>query len=400
MSRAPAFREQALADAFQAFNQLSEHLADSYHTLESRVADLSAQLDVARDQRLAELQEKERLAGRLSALLAALPAGVVVLDGQGRVQEANPAACVLLGEPLVGEAWGEVIARAFSPQPNDGTDLSLSNGRRVNIATCPLGQDPGQILLLNDVTETRQLQDRLNQHQRLAAMGEVAASLAHQIRTPLASALLYASHLRRPRLDDEQRCRFGERIVTRLAHLEQLVNDMLLYARGSTPGGEAFAIAGLLEELAQVLEPGLTQSGTRLECEDSTGGALLYGNREMLLSALLNLANNAIQAMPEGGHLRVHAAQADAATVTLSIKDDGPGIPPEQQSAIFEPFFTTRSDGTGLGLAVVAAIARAHNGDIALRSVPGEGSCFTLSLPLGETRIDSETDADSKGGQV
>lgn len=402
MSRAPAFREQALTDAFQAFNQLSEHLADSYQTLERRVADLDAQLNTARDERMAEWQEKERLASRQQALLAALPAGVVVLDAQGRVQEANPAACALLGEPLLGEHWGEIIARSFAPRPDDGADISLSNGRRVSLSTCPMGQEPGQILLLNDVTETRQLQDRLSQHQRLAAMGEVAASLAHQIRTPLSSALLYASHLKRPQLGDAERRRFGERIITRLAHLEHLVNDMLLYARGSTPSTEAFAVSGLFDELAQVLEPALNETQTRLDCQDLTTGATLYGNREMLLSALLNLANNAMQAMGEGGELRVQAAHAPAhrvngdatppreseaalehGVIELTIEDNGPGIPEDQQAAIFEPFFTTRSGGTGLGLAVVAAITHAHEGHIALHSRAGEGCRFTLTLPQG-----------------
>lgn len=405
MSHAPVLREQALTDAFQAFNQLSEHLADSYHTLEDRVADLSAQLNTVRDERMAELQEKERLAKRLETLLAALPAGVVVLDAQGQIQEANPVACTLLGGPLVGTSWSDVIARAFVPRADDGADISLGNGRRVSLSTCPLGQEPGQILLLNDVTETRQLQDRLNQHQRLAAMGEVAASLAHQIRTPLASALLYASHLKTPQLTATQRRRFGERIITRLAHLEHLVNDMLLYARGSTPDTETFAVAGLLDELEQVLEPALRESATRLERVDTTGGATLYGNREMLLSALLNLANNALQAMGEGGRLRIHAeleealndaSPAQSATLALHIEDNGPGIPDAQQGAIFDPFFTTRSSGTGLGLAVVAAITHAHEGRITLESRTDEGCRFTLHLPLGGVQ-DGRAGPDGRG---
>ena len=125
--------------------------------------------------RLKELTEKERLANRLELLLKVLPGGVVVLDGQGLIQEHNPTALDMLGEPLLEQSWSEVIQRAFMPRPDDGHDISLVDGRRVNISTCPLGEEPGQILLITDVSEMRQLQDRLSQQQRLAAMGETAA---------------------------------------------------------------------------------------------------------------------------------------------------------------------------------------------------------------------------------
>jgi len=184
---------EKLKDAFAIFNELSSQLTESYQQLETRVADLNEELQATRDERIRELTEKERLAGRLSLLLDVLPGGVVVLDGEGVIRENNPAAEALLGEPLLSIAWSEVISRAFAPRCDDGHEVSLVDGRRVNISTCPLGAEPGQILLITDVTEMRMLQDRLSQQQRLASMGETAASLAHQIRTPLSSAMLYAS---------------------------------------------------------------------------------------------------------------------------------------------------------------------------------------------------------------
>ena len=129
---------------------------------------------------------------RLKSLLQALPAGVVVLDGEGRVQECNPAAIDLLDEPLQGEIWRNVIARAFDPKSCSSQDAVTRKGRIVSISTCPLGPHiPGQIILLQDVTEKRQMQARIDQQQRLASMGQMAAQLAHQIRTPLSAALLY-----------------------------------------------------------------------------------------------------------------------------------------------------------------------------------------------------------------
>ncbi len=376
---------QGLEDAFRLFNQLSQQLTDSYQQLEGRVAELSAELAAARDARMRELTEKERLAARLEGLLQALPGGVVVLDGEGIVQECNPAAVDLLGEPLRHRAWSEIIARAFAPRSDDGHEISLADGRRVNLSTCPLGDEPGQIILITDVTEMRRLQDRLHHQQRLAAMGETAASLAHQIRTPLASALLYASNLKRQHMSDTDRLRIGERIFQRLRHLEQLVNNMLLYARGGgETGSECFTVADLFTELQQVLDAQVQGAGIEIVVENTVERPL-QGNHQMLLSALLNLCMNAIQAMGRGGRLTLRAfTEADG--VCLQVIDDGPGIPAEQQAAIFDPFFTTRQEGTGLGLAVVAAVVRNHDGRIELDSAPGQGCTFSLHLPWRNTQ--------------
>jgi two-component system sensor histidine kinase FlrB len=371
-------RTQELQDAFTAFSRLSENLTDSYQALEARVAELTAELGVARDERRVQRAEKEQLADRLQSLLQGLPGGVVVLDGDGKVQECNPAAVALLGEPLLGKAWREVIVRAFAPRGDDGHEISLRDGRRVSIATTPLGTAPGQILLLTDVTEPRRLQERLNHHKRLSAMGEMAASLAHQIRTPLASVLLYASHLGRANLEASERQRIGEKIQARMRHLEQLVNDMLLFARGGSVGGDVVTID-------ELLQPAYWQAGgdAGLQLENQLAGARLYGNREALLSALQNLVTNARQAGGSDCHVRLCARPVDGqAAVDLLVVDDGPGVPAEVQARLFEPFFTTRSQGTGLGLAVVRAVAEAHHGSAWFASATGVGSTFALRLPL------------------
>lgn len=374
-------QSRALEEAFNTFNQLSRQLTESYQLLESRVTDLNQELAAAHDERFRELTEKERLANRLALLLDVLPGGVVVLDGQGQVQEHNPAAGELLGEPLLQQPWSAVIARAFAPGPDDGTDVSLRDGRRVNISTCPLGAEPGQILLLMDVTEIRRMQDRLNQQQRLAAMGETAASLAHQIRTPIASALLYASQLKRQNLKDEDRLHAAEKIFSRLRHLEQVIDNMLMYARRGTVSEESFTAGDLFRDLHANIETSLRHSDIQFDAYDDSGGCVIQGNRQMLLSGLLNLAMNAIQVMSEGGRLTLHA-DSNAQSLVIRISDTGPGIAADKQEEIFSPFYTTRKDGTGLGLAVVEAITRNHKGRIELESQPGKGTTFILYLPV------------------
>ena len=377
---------QELQDAFGAFNQLSAQLTESYQQLEVRVAGLTSALETEQDERIKELTEKERVASRLASLLHALPGGVVVIDGEGKVQEHNSAAELLLGQPLLGLPWSAIIKRSFSPRSDDGHDISLVDGRKVNISTCPLGTEPGQILLITDVTEIRYLQDRMGQQQRLAAMGKMAASLAHQIRTPLSSALLYVSNLKRQVLSDEDRFVLTDKMTSRLRHLEQLIEDMLMYSREGTVGEEVFSSKTLLDELYQGIEPQLEQTQTRFVTKNNERDLLIHGNRQMILSALTNLTMNAMQAMKESTSSEISEIEVsltkEKENVCIFIKDNGPGIPKKLQEQIFDPFYTTRTQGTGLGLAVVQAVAKAHDGNVQLESNQGRGTVFKVTLPL------------------
>lgn len=369
----PSARE--LGDAFLAFNRMAEQLSGAYRELEGQVARLSEELAAARSERLRQLAEKERLANRLEQLLQALPGGVIVLDGTERVQEANPAARELLGDPLLGEPWAAVGERAFR---SGAEEPRLADGRALSLSSRSLEPEPGRIVLLTDVSETRRLQEAVSRHRRLSAMGEMAASLAHQIRTPLAAAALYLSHLARPRLADADRVRFATRTQERLRHLEQLVNDMLLFARGGVADHAPLALAELLAELAASLEPQLVAAGARLVLPEAADLPIL-GNRAALLGALQNLANNALQAGARS--LALTLAEADD-RVRLTLADDGAGMSEAVLERLFEPFFTTRPQGTGLGMAVVRAVVQAHRGEVTVESGPAAGTRVTLHLPL------------------
>lgn len=368
-----------LEHTFALFNQMSTQLGDSYSMLESRVAELKGQLALVSAQRMQELAEKERLAQRLQSLLDLLPGGVIVIDGQGVVREANPVARSLLGLPLVGMLWRQVIARNFAPREDDGHEISLKDGRRLSIATRSLNAEPGQLVLLTDLTETRRLQDQLSRHERLSALGRMVASLAHQIRTPLSAALLYASHLTEQVLPVEQQQRFAGRLKERLHELEHQVRDMLIFARGELPLPDRLSPKAVFEALRSAAETHVTDMQVRWQC-DSRGGELLC-NRDTLVGTMLNLIENAIQAGGREVGLKVHLYQRGD-VVRLCISDNGPGIDRATLLRLGEPFFTTKTTGTGLGLAVVKAVARAHQGDVQLRSRPGRGTCAIVTLPL------------------
>ncbi|NWB46054.1 PAS domain-containing protein [Pseudomonas gingeri] len=368
-----------LEQAFSLFNQMSTQLNDSYSLLEARVTELKGELAVVSAQRMAELAEKERLANRLQNLLDLLPGGIIVIDSQGIVSEANPAARELLGQPLVGELWRQVIARCFAPREDDGHEISLKDGRRLSISTRSLDAEPGQLVLLNDLTETRLLQDQLARHERLSSLGRMVASLAHQIRTPLSAALLYASHLTEQVLPVETQQRFAGRLKERLHELEHQVRDMLVFARGELPLTDRLTPNALMQALQAAAQTHVQGASVRWQC-DSHAGELLC-NRDTLVGALLNLIENAQQATVGEVRLKVHL-YARGATLRLCISDNGSGIDPSVLARLGEPFFTTKTTGTGLGLAVVKAVARAHQGDMQLHSRLGRGTCAMVCLPL------------------
>lgn len=374
-------RSQALADAFETFNQMSTQLEHSYRDLELRVAQLNIELAEVRSERVQQLAEKACLVDRLQILLETLPAGVLVLDGVERVRECNRVAVDQLGEPLIGEHWSVITTRAFCMQDSRGAEIALRDGRRVNIASRSLDSEPGRILVLQDVTDTHALQERLSRQQRLSAMGEMAASLAHQIRTPLSAALLYASHLGKEQLPTGDRARFAGRLADRLSHLERLINDMLTFARGGSGGAERFSVNELVNAFQQSIENQLQQSGARCWVQNAAPAMQLVGNKDALVSALGNLVTNSLQVIPQGAELDFNVQTTESGDIELRLRDNGPGIADGVRERIFDPFFTTRSGGTGLGLAVVQATLRAHHGDVQVVTPPGGGAEFVMHLP-------------------
>ncbi|EJO94054.1 PAS/PAC sensor signal transduction histidine kinase, partial [Ectopseudomonas mendocina DLHK] len=348
--------------------------------------ELKGQLALVSAQRMQELAEKERLAHRLQSLLDLLPGGVIVIDGQGVVREANPVARALLGQPLVGMLWRQVIARNFAPREDDGHEISMRDGRRLSIATRSLHGEPGQLVLLTDLTETRRLQDQLSRHERLSALGRMVASLAHQIRTPLSAALLYASHLNEQVLPAEQQQRFAGRLKERLHELENQVRDMLIFARGELPLPDRLSPVALFDALRAAAEVHVGGMAVRWQCDVREGELLC--NRDTLVGTVLNLIDNAIQAGGREARLKVHLYRRDN-QVRLCVSDNGPGMSRETLARLGEPFFTTKTTGTGLGLAVVKAVARAHQGQLLLQSRAGRGTCAIVSLPLLEAALHS-----------
>lgn len=374
--------KQQLEAAFETFNRVSAELDASYQILQARIAGLTEELAEARSQRLQELAEKERLANRLALLMEELPGGVIVVNKCGRIREANHAAIEFMGCALVSKKWQDVLlATVASERPLD-SELILNNGRRLSVNSQHMTDEDEQVILLTDMTRLHELQESVSRDQRLSALGEMAARLAHQIRTPLSSALLYMGHLNHTGMPVAQRSHVTEKVMSSLRHMENLVDTMLNFVRGVPPARDVIEIKQLAQELVDAIAPLVSEAGGVFHHHiDTAGQQGLLCDKDALISAVLNLVDNAIVVAVGDLVLRLGLAVRGKELV-ITVADNGIGIAPELCERIFDPFFTTRVKGTGLGLAVVAMTARSHGGNVSVNSKSGEGSVFELILPL------------------
>lgn len=356
----------------------------SYEQLQQQVARLSRELSESRHRHIQELREKERLANRLYHVLQTLPAAVIVVDDKDRIDQFNHVAELLFPEIRWGRLWSEVFSEEISIQTANN-EWRLKDGRCISVSQKSLSPDPGKILVVVDVSDSRDLQEQLNRQQRLAEMGEMAAQLAHQIRTPVASALLYSEHLGRHDLRHEQRQRFSERLKQSLRHTENQVRDLLSFARGSHFEPDTVNLSNIIGDVEDNMEPLVEGVRASLRIVDETdGNAFVKGNYDALSGAVSNLIENAVRHAGEQVNILLELTPVEDG-YCIRIEDDGKGIEAEIEDHIFNPFFTTSSDGTGLGLAVVQNVVLSHGGAIrmldkqALKNQQGAG--FVICIP-------------------
>jgi len=382
---ASAMNAEQLHSAFEVFNQHSTQLENSYRELRDRLESLTAELGEARSARVHELMQKERLSHRLALLLETLPGAILVIDGEGVIREQNSRALALFGEPLNGCAWADIVRREAGDGACEDGNIELKDGRWLSLSRQALQHEPGEILLLSDVTESRRMAELRQRSERLSAIGEMTAEFAHQVRTPLASAMLYMAQLKPA---DPGQEKVVQKITDRLNDLGRMANDMLSFASGGKRAEEIVDVTALLGDIRQTVVPQLADGstlelvidGSDMRCSEREQPPFRFAaNADALKGALINLIINADQASDGAARIQLGAWQDDE-SVYFTVTDDGPGIPGDALPRLFEAFFTTRPQGTGLGLAVVRAVARAHGGDVRVETLK-QGSRFTLHLP-------------------
>ncbi len=377
MTVTPANAE-ALRHAFETFNRHTDRLEETYRELREKVESLTRQLASAQSARLKELVKKEQLSRRLADLLESLPGGIIVLDRRGIVRESNSEAVALFSKPLIGCSWATIVHREVRGAGGQDGNLQLHDGRWLSLSRRPLSAGDGDVLLLADITESRHVSALREREERLSCIGEMTARFAHQVRTPLTAAMLYAEQLEVP---SEKQAEIARRVSARLADIGRMVNDMLGFAAGTRHADDIVSIARLFECVRRAIEPQL-RPRTSLTMSIHEKNLHIAANPDAMKGALLNLITNAEQACHEKATISVTAI-SEADNVLIRVSDNGSGVPDDIRTRIFDPFFTTRPQGTGLGLAVVEAVVAAHYGKVSVASTDA-GTTFTIILPALE----------------
>nr|WP_241664400.1 ATP-binding protein [Ningiella ruwaisensis] len=392
--------------SFNAHEGLHQQGKTVSYTMAPSIRDVYAQRTALDKANNPSTEDSSHNPNRFSHLVSIMPAGVVVLDHRGIITLANQQASSLLDEPLEGELWRDVIHRAFTPKADDGHEVSMRNGKRVKIDISPLTEEKGQLIVITDLTETRQLQSRMSHMQRLSSLGKMVASLAHQVRTPLSSAMLYAENIKSVQPNDSMSSRFSEKLILRLKDLEAQVNDMLLFAKsGDNQIVKSMTSSDVINASVHNLEAQFAQANTKLSVTNKAKNAPLLCNITALSGAIGNLLGNALQAISTNqattdtldsarknsnkgsqAHVELTASEVSFENkpfINFEVKDSGPGISEEELQRIFEPFYTTKSQGTGLGLAVVKTVAQSHKGFVKCQNRSDQqGAQFSIYVPV------------------
>lgn len=244
----------------------------------------------------------------------------------------------------------------------------------------------GTLLILEDLEEARQQEERLHKAESLAVLGELAASIAHEIRNPLTVVMGAASLLPERLTDKSFLTTFSQVALKELCRVNQTVESLLNFARFAHPRAAPLNVAAAVRRAAAVIEGYASLNNVKVEVRCQEPLPLVQGDMDHLVQAFLNLMLNAVQAMQGGGTLSIHVARDQSKHVQVSIKDTGPGIPKDVEDKVFNIFFTTKKDGTGLGLPLVQRIIDEQGGLISFKTQEGAGTTFTVDLPAMETK--------------
>lgn len=380
--------KQLPADFFEleadSISQAECALREGYKELTGHVVKLNSELEAARLARRKENRERENLLTRFATMLDVLPGGVIILDSDGIITEVNPQARSLLGEPLEGRSWELIEQRGRF----DSQGSFQIRGRRLNISTCSLPGEQETIVLVSDITAQHALQRELGRKTRLSSLGEMAARLAHQIRTPLSATVLYLDQLSKD-IDSEKRERICCALKAQLSQTESLITSMLGFVRGGAVLSlESVDLKSVVEGAVNSCKANLDASDVSLEINRINPNLKLLAAKAELSSAIGNMIQNAIQVCSTKSKIEVWAGAINQHMMLVRVSDNGPGIPDDVIDQVFDPFFTTRAAGTGLGLAVLASVVQQHGGTVHAANRDSGGAQFSILLP---------TDSLSKG---
>ncbi len=406
-----------LQKSFEGFNQATLHIQQAFSRLEKKFDSLNLELEAKNRELLRTLAEKEEMKSYLQNILESLTNGVVVTNLEDEIQVLNSSAEIFLGkgqedvlgkhirvlfEEAASRDWMDIfLNKAF--QKGRGSRLTYKD-RILDITGSFIksgGRNSGTVFVLRDITRIEKLESMAKRSEKFAALGEMAANIAHEIRNPLGSIELYASLLKKelPSIKAQNRI---SRIISSVKKMDNKISNLLLFTKNRSPLLRKIPLRPFLDEILGFCEPLIDRDRVHVRTASAVEEPWIEGDVEMLKQAFFNLILNALQSLEQkGGTLDFEVRNpsepdrdGDEPLVEIKIRDSGIGIPGESLERIFDPFFTTREEGSGLGLAIVHNIIEMHRGYIHVESVEGEGTAFYLLLPLSEGQGQPQSEAD------
>lgn len=347
----------------------------------------------------------------LENILANMGNGLITIDGEGKIVTCNSAAATLTGlavDRLLGEKVDEAIDHRLSSillqalhdeQSRNEVEVEMSANGLTSFLSCstaivesPETGERGAIMVLSDITRTKELEQERSRVQRLASLGQIAAGMAHEIKNPLVSIKTFAELLPEKYEDPGFRINFSRIVSEEIERINSLVTELLSFTRTSRPYCEEVDAAALMDEVLLLLSPQLENQSIRVYRQYDPEVRPLWADKNQLKQAFFNVCLNGIQAMSGGGDLRVSILpessgnQSDKGLATggkvkIVVEDTGVGISAREKEKVFDPFFSTKPEGVGIGLSISHKIVVDHGGTIQIRSEQGEGAAFEICLP-------------------
>lgn len=411
---------ESLSKAFEMFSLETVRLETAYDSLGEQFQQLNLELQDSNNKLQNKVAELDVITDYLKNILDNMAQGILFIDFNGRITTCNRAAETILGiksqEIIFKRFWDVFKDDLFSfsmkagleKKDAEGTynvsytspshhhaELEITASFAFNKAekASPTDGNQGLIVMIRDVTEMRHLQTIAARADRMKVLGEMAAQVAHEIRNPLGGIKGFASLLQRDLAGQPSLQKMAASIVEGTDNLNNLVSQVLHYARPVQPHPEKTNLTALVDNIRTHIEADANIKRKRIavKVEAPPGKIILQVDPALIKSALLNLAVNSIEAMPDGGTLTLSVSEKPG-HVILAVADTGTGITEENVRKLYSPFFTTKPEGNGLGLIEVQKVAQAHGGAIELDTEIGRGTTFSLKLPIGNQGNNSRKD--------
>ena len=395
-----------LRQIIEAFDASTAKLKSSHDALQEHIAELTGELS-RKNRGLSEsFATVNALKNYLANILESITDGVLAIDLDRRVVAFNAAALEVVPDvtamnegrfvldvlPRECRELGVILMQALSEKKkvtNREVSFVTGDGGKctLSVSASPIRNESGALLgaveTFRDLTEIKELENRAARQDRLAALGEMAAGVAHEIRNPLGGIELYAAKIRRNLPDDSKEAELAGKIMKASSSLEKIVSDMLTFTRSREPVARSIPLKHMAHSALEMAAGAVADKNITVDLQDKTAGKKMAVDPDLLARACLNVILNAVQAMAPGGRLEIICARekGNSGGATISFADDGPGIPDDIKGKLFNPFFTTRQEGTGLGLAIVHKILQDHGGSVTVEDNLPRGTVFIFHLP-------------------